>query len=143
MTQLSSMATTAFPIVVVDDDEVEQMFVKRCFRKSGLSNSVYTAGDGLEGLSVLKQPTESGEALYQQTCLILLDLNMPRMDGFEFLAALRNDPDLCDLPVVVMTTSTAPEDYEKVQQYGVVEYLPKHCLSADCKEILNVIDRLN
>jgi len=86
-------------ILVVEDDDIDFMTVQRSFRELGVPNPVMRALDGEDGLAFL---TREGET---RPGLILLDLNMPRMNGIEFLAHLRKRPELNDIPVVVLTTS--------------------------------------
>lgn len=107
-------------ILLVEDDEVDVMTVKRAFEKGHITNPLYVAGNGLEALEKLR----SGEIPTHRR-LVLLDLNMPRMNGIEFLRELRKDPELCATPVVVLTTSTM--DRDKFDAYGlnIAGYLVK------------------
>lgn len=102
-------------ILLVDDDEVDVMNVKRAFKKNNITNPLFVAGNGLEALDMLRG---SGELAIPQTRrLILLDLNMPKMGGIEFLRELRADSDLKSTPVIVLTTSN--EDSDKVEAYNL------------------------
>ncbi|NML15739.1 response regulator [Azohydromonas caseinilytica] len=107
-------------ILLVDDDEVDVMNVRRAFTKANLANPVYTAGNGLEALQMLRDGR-----VPQGRLLVLLDLNMPRMNGIEFLRELRADARLRATSVVVLTTSN--EDQDKVEAYNlnVAGYLLK------------------
>ena len=87
-------------ILLVEDDEVDVMNVRRAFERNRLTNSLFVAGNGLEALAMLKE-----KQIPRDRRLVLLDLNMPKMNGIEFLEALRADPELSDTPVVVLTTS--------------------------------------
>ena len=107
-------------ILLVEDDEVDVMNVRRAFEKNKILNPLYVAADGLEALRMLRD----GQVPRQRR-LVLLDLNMPGMNGFEFLRALRGDPELKLTPVVVLTTSGDEKD--KIEAYGfnVAGYLRK------------------
>ncbi|MBD2305164.1 response regulator [Chroococcidiopsis sp. FACHB-1243] len=103
-------------ILLVEDDEVDVMNVKRAFKKNNITNSLYTASDGIEALSILRG-SEGASPIPQERRLILLDLNMPRMNGIEFLRELRGDANLKQIPVVMLTTSN--EDRDKVEAYNL------------------------
>lgn len=102
-------------ILLVDDDEVDVMNVQRAFKKNNIVNPLYVAGDGLEALAMLRG--EGPMSIPNQRRIVLLDLNMPRMNGLEFLRALREDPDLRGLTVVVLTTSD--DDRDKVEAFNL------------------------
>jgi CheY-like chemotaxis protein len=103
-------------LLLVDDDEVDVMTVKRAFKKNNITNPLYIASNGLEALAMLRGK-EMPKLLPSQRRLILLDLNMPKMGGIEFLRELRTDPELKALPVIVLTTSN--EDKDKVEAYNL------------------------
>ena len=107
-------------ILLVDDDEVDVMNVQRAFQKNRLANPIHVATNGLEALEKLRDGSIAGSRR-----LVLLDLNMPKMNGIEFLRALRADPELQTTSVVVLTTSN--EDRDKVEAYrlNVAGYLLK------------------
>jgi CheY-like chemotaxis protein len=109
------MSDKTINILLVEDDEVDVMNVKRAFMKNNLTNPMYHAGNGLEALALLRG--ESGEPPIPIPRIILLDLNMPRMGGIEFLHELRKDPALKNISVFVMTTSN--EDKDKVDAYNL------------------------
>ena len=81
------MSERVLNILLVEDDEVDVMNVKRAFERNNVSNPLFVAGNGLEGLEVLR-----GDKMPKERRLVLLDLNMPKMNGIEFLQALRADP---------------------------------------------------
>lgn len=107
-------------ILLVEDDEVDVMNVQRSFKKNNISNPLYVAGNGVEALEMLR----SG-SVPSQNRLILLDINMPKMNGIEFLRALRADPALRTSPVVVLTTSNDDKDRLESFQLNVAGYLLK------------------
>ncbi|MFO7169264.1 MAG: response regulator [Chloroflexota bacterium] len=102
-------------ILLVDDDEVDVMNVRRAFKKNNIVNPLYVAGDGLEALAMLRG--EGPQTIPSKRRLVLLDLNMPRMNGLEFLRALRDDPELRVITVVVLTTSD--DDRDKIEAYNL------------------------
>lgn len=107
-------------ILLVEDDEVDVMNVRRAFKKNNISNPLWVAGNGEEALEVLR----SGEIPADRR-LILLDLNMPRMNGIEFLRELRADPALALTPVVVLTTSDDERDRVNAYNLNVAGYILK------------------
>lgn len=110
----------ALHILLVEDDEVDIMNVKRAFEKNNILNPLYVAANGLDALRMLRD----GDVPRQRR-LVLLDLKMPGMGGIEFLRELRGDPQLKATPVVVLTTSSDEKD--RVDAYGlnVAGYLLK------------------
>lgn len=90
-------------LLLVEDDEVDVMNVRRAFKRNNITNPLYVANNGLEALLMLRG---NGEApvVPPQRRLILLDINMPKMNGIEFLRELRADTSLKAIPVIVLTT---------------------------------------
>jgi CheY-like chemotaxis protein len=107
-------------ILLVEDDAVDVMNVKRAFSKNHITNPLFVAGDGLEALRKLR-----GDEIPRDRRLVLLDLSLPRMNGIEFLGELRRDPDLSSIPVVVLTTSTDDQDRFAAYNLNVAGYLLK------------------
>jgi CheY-like chemotaxis protein len=107
-------------ILLVEDDQVDVMNVKRAFERNRIVNPLFVAGDGIAGLEMLR----SGK-IPKERRLILLDLNMPRMSGIEFLKELRADPELHLTPVVVLTTSDDERDKINAYNLNVAGYLLK------------------
>jgi CheY-like chemotaxis protein len=99
-------------ILLVDDDELDVMNVQRAFRKNSIKHPLYLAKDGVEALELLRAGKVPSERR-----LVLLDLNMPRMSGIEFLREIRSDPELRHTTVVVLTTSD--EDRDRVEAYNL------------------------
>lgn len=111
-------------ILLVEDDEVDVMNVQRAFKKNNITNPLHVANNGIEALFMLRG--NGGEPqVPRDRRLILLDLNMPKMNGIEFLRELRADPQLKLIPVIVLTTSN--EDQDKVEAYhlNVAGYILK------------------
>ena len=107
-------------ILLVEDDEVDVMNVRRSFDKNKITNPLYVAFNGIQALEMLR----TGEVPNKRR-LVLLDLNMPRMNGIEFLRELRKDPELRSIPVVVLTTSDAERDKIEAFDLNVAGYLVK------------------
>ena len=103
-------------ILLVEDDEVDVMNVQRAFKKNKINDPLYIANNGLEAL-VLLRGNGNPASIPPQQRIILLDLNMPKMNGIEFLRELRSDPQLKAIPVIVLTTSN--EDRDKVEAYNL------------------------
>ena len=123
-------------IFLVEDDEVDVMNVKRAFDKNHITNPVFVAGDGIEALAKLR----SGE-IPKGRRIVLLDLNMPRMNGIEFLRELRKDPELASTPVVVLTTSNNDRDKVEAYDLNVAGYLVKPVTFSDFCELMAILNK--
>ena len=110
-------------LLLVDDDEVDIQGMKRAFAKSRIGNPITVARDGIEALEFLRG--ENGRPKLAKPHLILLDLNMPRMNGLEFLQAIRADEDLKNSIVFMITTSKAEEDRARAYDQHVAGYIVK------------------
>lgn len=115
------MSTKLLHILLVDDDDIDVMNVQRAFRKNNILNPLFVAHDGIEALEVLR----SDGSMPRERRLVLLDLNMPRMNGLEFLRALRDDPELRHLTVIVLTTSDDERDKVEAYNLNVAGYIVK------------------
>ena len=117
------MNNSELNILLVDDDDVAAESVVRSLRKNHHDYSITLAQDGVEALEILRQqhPQLSVEKPY----LILLDLNMPRMNGFEFLHELRADRELHESVVFVLTTSNAESDKAQAYRENIAGYMVK------------------
>lgn len=122
-------------ILLVEDDEVDVMNVRRAFARNRITNPLFVAGDGVEALEKLR-----GGEIPRNRRIVLLDLNMPRMNGIEFLEELRQDPELASTPVVVLTTSN--DDRDKVAAYNlnVAGYLLKPVTFAEFAELMAALN---
>ena len=107
----------------VEDDDLCIMGLARAFKKAKIANPVSLAHDGIDALEMLRGT--NGRERFPRPFLILLDLNMPRMNGIEFLKELRQDPELRKSIVFVMTTSDADEDMVAAYDLGVAAYILK------------------
>jgi CheY-like chemotaxis protein len=107
-------------VLLLEDDELDVMNVKRAFKRNEMEDNLWVAGDGVAGLEMLRS-----SELPRERLLILLDLNMPRMNGIEFLQELRKDPNLHRTPVVVLTTSNDERDLVDAYELNVAGYIIK------------------
>ncbi len=107
-------------ILLVEDDEVDAELVARVLRREKISNPFFTATDGVEALNLLK-----GQTAPQQPCLVLLDINMPRMDGFQLLDAMKNDETMKNNVVFMLTTSGRDEDKRRAEKMDAKGYILK------------------
>ena len=101
-------------VLLVEDDDVDVEAMRRAFRLAGVDRPITVAGDGLEALALLRG--EGGRQPLPRPILVVLDLNLPRMKGTEFLAELGRDPALRCQPVFVLTTSD--DERHKAEAYG-------------------------
>ena len=111
-------------ILLIEDDRVDIMTVQRALKKNAISNPLNVARTGLEALNMLRGE-EGHEKMAPAPALILLDLNLPKMSGIEFLHELRGDPELKDLRIIVLTSSNEPKDRAAAFEYDVDDYIVK------------------
>lgn len=112
-------------VLLVEDDEVDVMNVKRAFKRNNITNPLYVAFNGLEALEMLRGDNGDSPQIPQRRRIILLDLNMPRMGGLEFLQQLRSDSKLRPIPVIILTTSDEDKDRIEAYKLNVAGYLLK------------------
>ena len=110
-------------ILLVEDNPGDVRLTREAFKEGKAANHLSVVGDGVEALAFLRREGEYADAPRPE--LILLDLNMPKMDGREVLAEIKNDPDLKRIPVVVLTTSGAEEDIHKSYELHANCYITK------------------
>lgn len=121
-------------ILLVEDDAVDVMSVKRAFKDLNITNRLNVVGNGEEALSYLKN--SNGE----HPCVILLDINMPRMGGIEFLKIAKGDSHLKSIPVIVFTTSKEERDRFDSFNLGVAGYMVKPVDYKQFVEVIRAID---
>lgn len=126
----------ALNILLVDDDEVDVMTVKRAFSRANIANKLYVATDGIEALSLLRS-----DGIPAARRLVLLDLNMPRMSGIEVLREIRADPALHAITVVVLTTSNEDRDRVEAYQLNVAGYLLKPVTFHAFAEVMSTLNK--
>lgn len=127
-------------ILLVEDDEVDVMNVQRALKKNNITSPLYRAANGIEALTMLR----SNQVLTTdplRRLLILLDLNMPKMGGLEFLKELRADPTLRHLPVVILSTSKQDDDLATAYEYNVAGYILKPVTYSNFVETIDILNR--
>ncbi len=107
------------PILLIEDDQVDIMTVKRGFKELGVLNALIATYDGEEALHYLKSP---GQGL---PCVILLDINMPKMNGHEFLTHLKQHAEFKNIPVIMLTSSKEQQDVDDSFEQGIAGYILK------------------
>ena len=122
------------PILLVEDDRVDAMTVKRALKDINVTNRLDVVGNGEEALAFLRDEKN------EKPCIILLDLNMPKMNGIEFLEIAKQDDGLKRIPVVVLTTSEEEQDRIESFQLSVAGYIIK---PVDYRQFVEVIRVIN
>lgn len=122
------------PILLVEDDKVDAMTVKRALKEIKVTNNVVVASNGEEALEYLTN-TEN-----EIPCIILLDLNMPKMNGLEFMKVAKETERLRKIPIVVLTTSSEERDRMNSFNNGVAGYMTK---PVDYQQFVDVIKTIN
>jgi CheY-like chemotaxis protein len=110
-------------LLLVEDDYLDTMIVERTLRKMNVVHKLYIARNGQEALNLLRG--RGVEKINPLPSIIMLDINMPKMNGIEFLSELRSDEALKDIKVFVMTTSDQEQDKIASQELGVSGYIIK------------------
>ncbi|MBI5816010.1 MAG: response regulator [Nitrospinae bacterium] len=114
------------PILLVEDDVVDVKTVKRAFKENRITNPLYIAGNGEEALAFLRREGQfNNPEAAPRPGIILLDLNMPVMNGIEFLKVVKADEDLKRIPVIVLTTSKEENDRVNSYNLSVAGYIIK------------------
>jgi len=119
------------PLLLVEDDEVDVMTVKRCMRELKIKNRFAVCGNGEEAIDYLEDSCDNLPAL------ILLDINMPRMNGIEFLSVIKKDDRFKRIPVIVLTTSKEEQDRYASFDLSAAGYMIK---PVDYQQFLNTIN---
>lgn len=136
--------TTAQPvqILIADDDQDDCLMTREAFRECRIANPLHFVHDGEELMNYLKRrPPYEDQARYPRPGLILLDLNMPRMDGREALLAIKSDSLLRSIPVVILSTSSADEDILRSYAIGVNSFITKPASFSGLLEVVRNLGR--
>src|SRR5574340_349916 len=128
------MKITNKPILLVEDDQVDVMTVKRALKEIHVTNPVVNMENGEEALKFLR------DLKSEKPCIILLDLNMPIMNGIEFLQIAKHDAQFKRIPVVVLTTSEEQQDKVSSFDLGVAGYMAKPVDYRQFVEVMRTID---
>lgn len=119
------MSRPPLPILIADDDPDDRELARDALIESRLVNPVHFVSDGIELLEFLQRRGRFRDSLAPRPAVILVDLNMPRMDGRQAIAEIKQDPALRQIPIVVLTTSKAEEDIYRTYDLGVSSYVVK------------------
>jgi CheY-like chemotaxis protein len=122
------------PILLVEDDMIDRMTVERALKEIRVTNRLDMVGNGEEALDFLRDPTN------EKPGIILLDLNMPKMNGIDFLKIAKQDPQLKRIPVIVLTTSKDERDRVDSFNLGVAGYMLKPVDYIQFVEVVRAID---
>ncbi len=132
------MVENAVTLLIVEDDEIDFMGIQRAIKDLKINNPTVRAKDGLEALDILRG--ENGHEKLAKPAIILLDLNMPRMDGIQFLEAVRADNNLKNAVIFVLTTSDADQDIMSAYEHNVAGYIVKSDAQNSLKEAISMLD---
>ncbi|WP_426356880.1 response regulator [Pseudocolwellia sp. HL-MZ19] len=121
-------------LLLIEDDDIDAMMIQRSFLKQRISNNIIRAYDGIEALEFLRSDKAP------RPLIILLDLQMPRMGGIEFLKELRADEDLSEIVVFVLTTSQSEEDMLSSYRQHIAGYFVKGKSGEQFLDIINILD---
>ena len=124
-------------ILLAEDNPGDVMLTKKALEQGKLANNLHVATDGVEALAFLRQENEYADK--PRPDLVLLDLNMPRKDGQDVLKELQEDPDLCRIPVVVLTSSESEEDIARSYELNANAYLTK---PVDFDGFIEIVNRM-
>ena len=139
---ITSHSRVPVTILVADDDAEDRMLARRALSAARLANDVRFVADGEELMDYLRRRGRYADpSLAPRPGLLLLDLNMPRKDGFACLREIRLDPELRRVPVVVLTTSRAEADVYRSYDLGVNSFISKPITFAGLVEAMQVLGR--
>lgn len=125
-------------VLMADDDEDDCHLVESAFREMGIAHDLRFVGDGKELLNYLRNKGDFADPdRFPKPNLILLDLNMPRIDGREALSRIKSDPQLKDIPILILTTSREARDMELSKQAGASSFLVKPEVFEDLVDMLS------
>ena len=129
-------------ILMADDDKDDQLLIRDALNESSVRSTLRIVNDGKELIEYLQGKEQFFDRdVSVQPDLILLDLNMPRMDGRQALAAIKSDPVLRRIPVIILTTSTAEEDMLKAYDLGAASYFSKPVTYGGLVELMKTLGR--
>ena len=123
------------PIMLVEDDNIDAMTVRRAMKDLHVANELVRACDGEQALDYLRNSSN------RSPCLILLDLNTPKMNGLELLKIVKADENLKTIPVIILTTSGEQRDIAESFKLGVAGYMVKSVDYAEFTEMMRQIDK--
>ena len=125
-------------ILLVEDNLIDQEAIQRAFKRHRIANPIHVAADGIEALALLRGT--DGKTKLPRPYLVLLDLNMPRLNGVEMLREIRSDPELHDSIVFVLTTSKRDEDRMASYDLNIAGYVVKSDVGAGFIRLIELLD---
>jgi CheY-like chemotaxis protein len=128
-----------FHVLLVEDNPVDARFIRQAFEESGLATRLALVPDGAEALDYLRQRGAHEDA--SRPDLVVLDLHLPKKDGREVLADVKSDPDLCTIPVTVLTTSDREEDVAEAYRLHANCYITKPFEFSRLSEVVRAIEQ--
>lgn len=129
---------TPIEILLVEDNEDDVILTAQAFKRGKVSNNLHVAADGVEALAFLRR--EGRYASSPRPDIILLDLNLPRMDGHEFLKIVKSDPLFSAIPVVILTTSKAEEDVIKTYEHHSNCFISKPVTMEEFDQVIRTLE---
>ncbi|PPC77863.1 two-component system response regulator [Pokkaliibacter plantistimulans] len=134
MQEVQNRGANVVTLLLVEDDDIDAMSIQRSFEKERIANPILRACDGQEALELLQH------GLVPSPFIILLDLQMPRMNGLEFLQLIRQDPEFGSAVVFVLTTSTAEQDIAASYRRHIAGYFVKDEAANGFRDVIKLLD---
>ncbi len=128
------MPDSALKLMLVEDNDLDVIVVQRLLKRMSLDYPIVRANNGEHALQMLRPA--NGERSVVPPFILLVDINMPRMNGFELLEELADDEELAKVPVYIMSTSNSPSDKSKAERYRIQGYLVKPVTESVMADIL-------
>jgi CheY-like chemotaxis protein len=125
-------------VLLVEDDPGDVLMTREAFEHHKINNQLHVVSDGVEAIKFMRRQEPYQDA--PRPGLVLLDLNLPRKDGREVLAEVKGDPELCDIPIVVLTTSAAEEDILRSYKAHANAYVTK---PVDFRRFLEIVRQID
>jgi CheY-like chemotaxis protein len=138
MTWSSTAAPNPIRILLVEDDDGDAKAVERTFLKARIANPILRVRDGVEAMEMLKGTDQ--QPRLEPPYLLLVDLNMPRMNGIQLVSAIREDPGLRETIIFMLTTSNRVEDKQAAYFMHVTGYILKERAGEDFLKLFNLVD---
>ena len=131
------MVSFANPVLLVEDNPVDILTISKAWKIAGIKNKLHVVKNGEEALQFLFRKEKHENV--PMVCLILLDLNMPKMNGFEILKTIRENDGLKNIPIIILTSSSRDKDIKRAYQLGCNSYIMKPSKYKSFVEIISMI----
>ncbi|HZP69531.1 MAG TPA: response regulator [Pseudolabrys sp.] len=138
MTISAVMNSSPLNILLVEDDDGDARAVQRAFQKARIANPIVRAVDGIEALDILRG--SNGKSKLPSPNMLLVDINMPRMNGIQLVKTMREDKDLRQTVTFILTTSKRDEDKIAAYDLNVAGYILKSTAGQDFLNLVNLVD---